>query len=88
MPGTDWNWTGGFHSPTPAIKTKGLTNAIKIKKGKEMSIFRTERPEDKRALLIAFKKVAEELMDKKRKDNLYEAERRNSSVSEPFIFPL
>ncbi|KAH8926705.1 hypothetical protein BT69DRAFT_1278622 [Atractiella rhizophila] len=47
-----------------------LTNALKIKQGREVFIYRTEKAEEKRALLLAFKKVAEELMNKKRKDNI------------------
>lgn len=58
-----------------------LTNAVKIKRGKETIIFRTDRPEDKKALLMAFKKVAEELMNKRRKDILSVAEAREGNVS-------
>jgi hypothetical protein len=58
-----------------------LSNAIKIKRGKETIIFRTERPEDKKSLLSAFKKVAEELQNKRRKDALSEAEARRGDVS-------
>ena len=54
-----------------------LTNAIKVKRGKSTAIFRSERAEDKRALLSAFKKVAEELMAKRRKQSIWEAETRN-----------
>ncbi|KAK4699025.1 exocyst complex component 8, partial [Phenoliferia sp. Uapishka_3] len=53
-----------------------LTNAVKIKRGKETIIFRTDKSEDKKVLLMAFKKVAEELMNKKRKEMLSEAEAR------------
>lgn len=53
-----------------------LTNAIKIKQGKENFVYRTERSEDKRALLNAFRRVAEELANKRRKKNLAEAEAR------------
>ena len=63
-----------------------LSNAIKIKRGKETIIFRTEKPEDKKALLMAFKKVAEELSNKRRKDMLSEAEARKGDVSQ--CFPL
>ena len=57
-----------------------LSNAIKIKRGKETIIFRTERPDDKKAMLLAFKKVAEELSNKRRKDMLTEAEARKGDV--------
>lgn len=58
-----------------------LNNAVKIKRGKETIILRTEKSEDKKVLLLAFKKVAEELMNKKRKDMLTEAEARKGDVS-------
>ncbi|KAM0754770.1 hypothetical protein T439DRAFT_284794, partial [Meredithblackwellia eburnea MCA 4105] len=57
-----------------------LTNAVKIKRGKETIIFRTDKGEDKKVLLMAFKKVAEELMNKKRKEMLSEAEARKGDV--------
>ncbi|GAA5946666.1 hypothetical protein JCM3775_001139, partial [Rhodotorula graminis] len=53
-----------------------LQNAVKIKRGKETIIYRTDKPEDKKMLLLAFKKVAEELMNKRRKEMLSEAEAR------------
>lgn len=56
----------------------GLTNALKIKRGKETFIFRTNIPEDKKGLLRAFRSVAEELAQKKRRDNEQEHERRKS----------
>jgi hypothetical protein len=62
-----------------------LTNAVKIKRGKETIIFRTDKPEDKKILLLAFKKVAEELMNKKRKEMLSEAEARKGDVRFPFV---
>ncbi|KAI5481542.1 hypothetical protein MNV49_002768, partial [Pseudohyphozyma bogoriensis] len=58
-----------------------LTNAVKIKRGKETIIFRTDKSEDKKVLLMAFKKVAEELMNKKRKEMLSEAEARKGDPS-------
>ncbi|GAA5954199.1 hypothetical protein JCM21900_006959 [Sporobolomyces salmonicolor] len=58
-----------------------LQNAVKIKRGKETIIFRTDKPEDKKMLLLAFKKVAEELMNKKRKEMLSEAEARKGEHS-------
>ncbi|GAA5974202.1 hypothetical protein JCM11641_003323 [Rhodosporidiobolus odoratus] len=57
-----------------------LHNAVKIKRGKETIIFRTDKPEDKKMLLLAFKKVAEELMNKKRKEMLNEAEARKGDL--------
>lgn len=63
-----WSWTD-------------LTNAIKIKRARETTIFRTDRPEDKKALLAAFKKVAEEMANKKRKQSIWEAEQRQQATS-------
>lgn len=65
-----------------------LTNAVKIKRGKETIIFRTDRAEDKKALLTAFKNVAEELMNKKRKEMLSEAEARKGDVCCPSLLKL
>ena len=53
-----------------------LQNAVKIKRSKETYIFRTDKVEEKKALLVAFKKVAEEMMTKKRKESIWEAETR------------
>ncbi len=55
-----------------------LTNAIKIRRGKETFVYRTSRSEEKKALLGAFRQVAEELAAKKRKENEKEQERRKS----------
>ncbi|EIW66056.1 hypothetical protein TREMEDRAFT_41093 [Tremella mesenterica DSM 1558] len=61
------------------VKDSGdLTNALKIKRSKEVCIYRTSRPEDKKALLAAFRQVSQELSEKKRKDNEKEQERRKS----------
>lgn len=52
-------------------------------------IFRTDRAEDKKVLLMAFKNVAEELMNRKRKEMLNEAEARKRDVSSfAFVKPL
>lgn len=58
-----------------------LQNAIKVKRGKETIIYRTDKPENKKMLLLAFKKVAEELINRKRKEMLNEAEARKGDVS-------
>ncbi|KAJ9111220.1 hypothetical protein QFC22_006595 [Naganishia vaughanmartiniae] len=61
------------------IKDSGdLTNAIKVKRGKETYVYRTSHPEDKRALLMAFRQVNEEMQVKKRELNEKEQERRKS----------
>ncbi|BGP54222.1 hypothetical protein JCM8202_001355 [Rhodotorula sphaerocarpa] len=61
--------------------TGDLQNAIKIKRGKETVIYRTDKPENKKMLLLAFKKVAEELINRKRKEMLNEAEARKGDPS-------
>lgn len=55
-----------------------LTNAIKIRRGKETAVFRTNRNEDKKILLSAFRQVAEGLAEQKRKNIEREQERRRS----------
>jgi hypothetical protein len=55
-----------------------LTNSIKVKRGKETYVYRTNHPEDKRALLLAFRQVNEEMQAKKREQNEKEQERRKS----------
>ncbi|PWN52446.1 hypothetical protein IE53DRAFT_367213 [Violaceomyces palustris] len=65
-----------------------LTNAVKIKRGKETFVYRTDRTEDKRALLNAFRRVAEELANKRRKESNAEAEarkRESTLLSSPSI---
>lgn len=54
-----------------------LLNAIKIKRGKETIIFRADKPEDKKLILNALKRVAEEMTSKKRKQSMWEAESRH-----------
>lgn len=54
--------TDGYPAPD-------LTNAIKIRRGKENLVYRTNYPDDKRVLLGAFRKVAEDLAAKKRKES-------------------
>ncbi|SJX64383.1 related to EXO84-exocyst protein essential for secretion [Sporisorium reilianum f. sp. reilianum] len=62
-----------------------LTNAIKIKRARETHVYRTDRAEDKRALLNAFRRVAEELAKKRRNESEYgaaaaEARKRESTL--------
>lgn len=61
-----------------------LTNAIKIKRARESFVYRTDRAEDKRALLNAFRRVAEELAKKRRNESEYgaaaEARKRESTL--------
>ncbi|WVF65465.1 hypothetical protein IAT40_000193 [Kwoniella sp. CBS 6097] len=61
------------------VKDSGdLTNALKIRRGKEVCVYRTSKPEDKKALLGAFRQVSHELGEKKRKESEKEQERRKS----------
>lgn len=55
-----------------------LTNAIKIRRGKETLIFRTDKPDSKRSLLLSFRKVAEELASRKRREIEKEQEKRRT----------
>ncbi|SPO27997.1 related to EXO84 - exocyst protein essential for secretion [Ustilago trichophora] len=61
-----------------------LTNAIKIKRARESYVYRTDRAEDKRALLNAFRRVAEELAKKRRNESEYgaaaQARKRESTL--------
>ena len=41
-------------------------------------MYRTARPEEKKALLTAFRQVSQELSERKRKDNEKEQERRKT----------
>lgn len=66
--------------PNTNSRIADLQNAIKVKRGKETIIYRTDKPENKKMLLLAFKKVAEELINKKRKEMLSEAEARKGDV--------
>ncbi|KAL1407578.1 exocyst complex component exo84 [Vanrija albida] len=61
------------------IKDSGdLTSALKIKRGKEVLLYRTPKPEDKKQLLQAFRTVAQDLAEKRRKENEAEQERRRT----------
>ncbi|KZO96407.1 hypothetical protein CALVIDRAFT_481374 [Calocera viscosa TUFC12733] len=62
--------------------TADITNAIKIKRGKETVVYRSEKPSDKRALLAAFRQVAEDLQSKKRREREGEQERRRMTVAD------
>lgn len=60
-----------------------LSNAVKIKRAKESFVYRSERSEDKRALLNAFRRVAEELANRRRKESRVEAEARKRESQHP-----
>ena len=55
-----------------------LTNALKVRRGKETCVYRTAQAEDKKALLAAFRQVSQELGEKKRKESEKEQQRRKS----------
>jgi hypothetical protein len=57
---------------------RDLTNALKIRRGKEVCVYRSSKAEDKKALLSAFRQVSQELGEKKRKENEKEQQRRKS----------
>lgn len=62
-----------------SIRTrKDLTNVIKIRRGKETHVFRTDTLSDKRNVLSLLRQVSEELAIKKRKEREGEHERRRS----------
>lgn len=61
-----------------ACDSADLTNAIKIRRGKETLIFRTDKPDSKRSLLLSFRKVAEELASRKRREIEKEQEKRRT----------
>lgn len=62
----------------PPDDPKDLSNIIKIRHTKEIHVYRTSRPSDKKQLLLAFRQVAEELAAKRRKEREGENERRKS----------
>ncbi|ORX39188.1 hypothetical protein BD324DRAFT_618768 [Kockovaella imperatae] len=65
------------------VKDSGdLTNALKIRRGKESSVYRTAKMEDKKALLSAFRQVSQELSEKKRKESEKEQQKRKSMWQE------
>ncbi|KAG8879593.1 exocyst complex component exo84 [Tulasnella sp. 331] len=56
-----------------------LSNVIKIRRGKEMHVFRTDTLSDKKGFLTLIRQVSEELGIKKRKEREGEHERRKST---------
>lgn len=59
-------------------RQQGMTNVFKIRHGKETHVYRTERPADKKALLVQLRQVAEELGARRRKEREGEHERRKT----------
>lgn len=47
---------------------RDVSNALKIKRGKEVYVYRTERAQDKRALLNAFRRVGEDLANRRKRE--------------------
>lgn len=55
-----------------------LVNVIKVHRGKEHCVYRTQKSDDKRALINAFRQISREANEKKRKDSEKEQERRKT----------
>lgn len=55
-----------------------MTNVFKIRKDKELHVYRCELSVDKKVLLSQFRQVAEELAAKRRKEREGEHERRKT----------
>ena len=53
-----------------------LSNAFKIKKGKEVYVYRSERAQDKRALLNAFRRVGEDLANRRKRERMQPQKRQ------------
>lgn len=63
------------------LKEGEVSNAIKIKKAKESFIYRTDKLDEKKGLLSAFRRVAEELFMKKRKEQEQEIKAREPGIN-------
>ncbi|KAL5640240.1 hypothetical protein ACGC1H_007495 [Rhizoctonia solani] len=74
----DRAWQLGEISLVDVRDTSELQNVFKIKRGQDTFVYRTERLTDKRALLSQFRKAAEELATRKRKEREGEHEKRRS----------
>ncbi|KAF8753719.1 Exocyst component 84 C-terminal [Rhizoctonia solani] len=71
----DRAWQLGEISLVDVRDTSELQNVFKIKRGQDTFVYRTERLSDKRALLSQFRKAAEELAARKRKEREGEHEK-------------
>lgn len=58
--------------------TGDLTNALKVKRGKEVCVYRASKADDKKQLLQAFRQVSNELAERRRKESEAEQERRRT----------
>ncbi|KAH7338844.1 Cullin repeat-like-containing domain protein [Rhizoctonia solani] len=74
----DRSWQLGEISLVDVRDTSELQNVFKIKRGQDTFVYKTERLPDKRALLSQFRKAAEELATRKRKEREGEHEKRRS----------
>ncbi|CAE6535980.1 unnamed protein product [Rhizoctonia solani] len=74
----DRAWQLGEISLVDVRDTSELQNVFKIKRGQDTFVYKTERLPDKRALLSQFRKAAEELAARKRKEREGEHEKRRS----------
>ncbi|KIR53424.1 exocyst complex component EXO84 [Cryptococcus gattii Ru294] len=55
-----------------------LVNIVKVHRGKEHCVYKTQKSDDKRALINAFRQISREVNEKKRKDSEKEQERRKT----------
>ncbi|KAJ1302657.1 hypothetical protein OPQ81_002973 [Rhizoctonia solani] len=74
----DRAWQLGEISLVDVRDTSELQNVFKIKRGQDTFVYKTERVSDKRAILSQFRKAAEELAARKRKEREGEHEKRRS----------
>ncbi|KAG9032178.1 exocyst complex component exo84 [Tulasnella sp. JGI-2019a] len=75
---TDRSWALGDLTIIDVKDTIDLNNVIKIRRGKEMHVFKTDTLSDKKGFLALVRQVSEELGIKKRKEREGEHERRKS----------
>ncbi|WFD02126.1 exocyst complex component exo84 [Malassezia obtusa] len=60
--------------------SKDLKNALKIKRGKEVYVYRTDKVQDKRALLNAFRRVGEDLGNKMKRERKSKADAKRADA--------
>lgn len=60
--------------------SKDLKNALKIKRGKEVYVYRTDKAQDKRALLNAFRRVGEDLGNKMKRERKSRADAKRADA--------
>ncbi|WFD42122.1 exocyst complex component exo84 [Malassezia psittaci] len=60
--------------------SKDLKNALKVKRGKEVYVYRTDKAQDKRAILNAFRRVGEDLSNKLKQERKSKAGLKRSDT--------